>query len=124
MLSSDSIANALWLVVGVATFVFIMRVKGEQLREKDARIADKDKYIVTLLEKITLLEKRIDNKDDKAEVMFGEIAELNKAVGLNQGIFARPEADARQEKTIEDIHKAPSPYDEPAPAKKRGRHAQ
>lgn len=136
MLSSDSIANAFWLVVGIAAFVFAMRVKGEQLRDKDGRIveltnevktlrSEKDKYIATLLEKIAQLEKRIDNKDDKTEVMFGEMAGLQHDLGLNQGIYARPESDALQEKKIENIHKQPSPYDDPPePPKKRGRHAQ
>lgn len=117
MLSNDSIANALWLVVGITAFVFIMRVKAEQILYRDNIIAEKDA-------KIASLEQDNKNYAGKVEVMLGEIAELNKAVGLNQGIFARPEADARQERTIEDIHKAPSPYDDPAPTKKRGRHAQ
>lgn len=114
--SSDPIASAISLVVGIAALIFVMRVKAEQILYRDKVIAEKDA-------KIASLEQDKKNYADKVEVMLGEIAELNKAVGLNQGIFARPEADARQERTIEDIHKAPSPYDEPATTKKRGRHA-
>lgn len=136
MLSSDSIASAFWLVAGIAAFVFAMRVKGEQLRDKDNRIsdltnevktlrADKDKYIATLLEEIEQLEKRIDNKDDKAETMLGEIGDLKGDWNFERGIYARPESDALQEKKIENIRKQPSPYDEPPETpKKRGRHAQ
>jgi len=114
LLSSDSIASAFWLVAGIAAFVFAMRVKGEQLRDKDNRISDLTNEVKTLradLEKIEQLEKRI--------------GDLKGDWNFERGIYARPESDALQEKKIENIRKQPSPYDEPPETpKKRGRHAQ
>lgn len=124
---------ALYVVVRVkeAQLVGITLIKDAQIAEKDARIAKLEKWVAELLaykdeisrrqdEKIAALERRIDNKDDKAETMLGEIGDLKGDLNFERGIYARPEADALQEQKIERIKNEPNPLDDP-PKPKRGK---
>lgn len=99
--------------------------------DKDAQIAElkqenrdlravKDELIKQQAAEIAELRRRLDNKDDKAEVMFGEMGDLRENLGLNKGIYARPEADALQEQKIERIKNEPDPFDD-SPKSKRGK---
>jgi hypothetical protein len=126
-------AIALYVVVRAkeAQLKGITLIKDAQLAEKDRRIAKLENRVDELLaykdeisrrqdEKIAALERRIDNKDDKAETMLGEIADLKGDLNFERGIYARPEADALQEQKIDRIEHEPNPLDDTTEKPKRG----
>ena len=127
-------AIALYVVVRAkdAQLVGITHVFDARLTEKDARINKLERQVEELLaykdeiskrqdEKIAALERRIDNKDDKAETMLGEIGDLKGDLNFERGIYARPEADALQEQKIDRIKHEPNPFDDPPQRPKRGK---
>lgn len=103
----------------------------QTLVDKDKQIAElkqelkelrsvKDELIKQQAQEIAELRRRIDNKDDKAETMLGEIGDLKGDLNFERGIYARPEADALQEQKIERIKNEPNPLDD-SPKSKRGK---
>lgn len=91
---------------------------GLKQENKELR-AVKDEIIRQQAAKIVELERRLDGRDDKAETMLGEIGDLKGDLNFERGIYARPEADALQQKKIENIKREPSPYDDPPEQKPR-----
>jgi hypothetical protein len=92
---------------GAVAFVVVNRTKDAQIAELKA-------------ENKTLRQEN-KNKDDKIEVMLGEIADLKGELNFERGIYARPEADALQKQKIDHIEHEPNPLDDTTEKPKRGK---
>lgn len=104
------------VIIAAGSVALIFRLMGERMHDAVAFLQTR---VAELVAHNTKLENDNAKKDELIEILRGEIADLNRALGQEEGTFAAKLREAKLKKQVKDVSKDDEPkpkHDEPPPA--------